>query len=108
MRQRHDVFGPVVMPWARNYLKHGSNNIMPVQGYSHISSDPEICGGAPCISGSRIPVRTIGAYAQMGITPTELAEEYYPWLTLPEIYGALTYYYDHLPQVESDRAAIAA
>jgi len=81
---------------------------MPVQGYSHISSDPEICGGAPCISGSRIPVRTIGAYAQMGITPTELAEEYYPWLSLAEIFGALTYYYDHLPLVESDRVAIAA
>ena len=72
---------------------------MPVQGYSHISSGSRrlACVAARrVLSGSRIPVRTIGAYAQMGITPTELAEEYYPWLTLPEIYGALTYYYDHL------------
>jgi uncharacterized protein (DUF433 family) len=73
---------------------------MSVHNYPHVAIDPEICGGAPCVAGSRIPVRTIGAYAQMGVTASELAEEYYPWLSLGEIFGALTYYYDHLTEVE--------
>ena len=86
----------------------GLQENVQVQDYPHVSSDPEICGGAPCVTGSRIPVRTLGAYAQMGVTPTQLMEEYYPWLSLAEIFGALTYYYDHLPQVESAELAKAA
>ncbi len=32
----------------------------------------------------------------MGVSVQELAEDCYPWLTLAEIRGALTYFYDHL------------
>ncbi len=76
--------------------------------YPHISSNPDICGGVPCIAGSRIPVRTIGAFAQMGVSPDVLLQEYYPWLTKGEIYAALTYYYDHLAEVEAVDIAEAA
>jgi uncharacterized protein (DUF433 family) len=69
--------------------------------YPHVTSDPEICGGAPCIAGTRIPVRTIGAYVQMGISPDVLIQDYYPWLTKAEVFAALAYYYDHLPEVEA-------
>jgi uncharacterized protein (DUF433 family) len=69
--------------------------------YPHISSDPDICGSAPCIAGTRIPVRTIGSYAQMGISPEVLLQEYYPWLSRAEVFAALAYYYDHLSEVES-------
>jgi uncharacterized protein (DUF433 family) len=67
--------------------------------YPHISSDPDICGGVPCIAGSRIPVRTIGAYAQAGISPQEIVEVHYPWLTLSEVFSALSYFYDHFAEV---------
>jgi uncharacterized protein (DUF433 family) len=76
--------------------------------YPHISSNPNICGGAPCIAGSRIPVRTVGAFAQMGVLPDVMVQEYYPWLTKGEIYAALAYYYDHLPEVEAMDVAEAA
>jgi uncharacterized protein (DUF433 family) len=69
--------------------------------YPHISSDPLICGGAPCIAGTRIPVRIIGSYVQMGISPEVLLQEYYPWLTKAEVFSALAYYYDHLIEVEA-------
>jgi uncharacterized protein (DUF433 family) len=69
--------------------------------YPHITSDPTICGGAPCIAGSRIPVRTIGAFAQRGVSADILLQEYYPWLSKGEIYAALAYYYDHLADVEA-------
>lgn len=81
---------------------------MEIQSYSHVSVDPEVCGGAPCVGGSRVPVRVLGAYSQQGITPTQLAGEYFPWLSLAEVFGALTYYYDHLPQVESQQFAKVA
>jgi len=80
---------------------------MQLQGYPYVSATPGICGGVPCVTGHRIPVHVLGSYIQMGVSVQELAEEYYPWLTLPEIHGALTYFYDHLAEVEAD-VAIAA
>jgi len=76
--------------------------------YPHVSSDPMVCGGAPCISGTRIPVRTIGSYVQMGVTPDVLIQDYYPWLSKGEVFAALAYFYDHLPEVEAMDIAEAA
>ncbi len=75
--------------------------MMNLGPYPHIALDPKICGGAPCIAGTRIPVRTIGSYVQMGISPDVLIQDYYPWLTKAEVFAALAYYYDHLPEVEA-------
>ena len=46
---------------------------MPTVVHPHITSDPNICGGSPCIEGTRITVRTIAIYAlHHGQTPEEL------------------------------------
>ena len=77
---------------------------MPTVVHPHITSDPNICGGSPCIEGTRITVRTIAIYAlHYGQTPEELLT-HYPHLSLASIYDALSYYYDNRAVLDKDIA----
>jgi uncharacterized protein (DUF433 family) len=70
--------------------------------HPHITSDPNICGGSPCIEGTRITVRTIAIHALYhGQTPEELLT-HYPHLSLASIYDALSYYYDNRDVLDKD------
>jgi len=55
-----------------------------------ISIDPQICGGKPCIKGTRIWVSLILDFLADGMTETQLLEEY-PQLTHPDVLAALAY-----------------
>jgi len=78
---------------------------MPKVLHPHITSAPTICGGSPCLAGTRITVRTIVVYAlRYGISPEELLT-YYPHVSLAAIYDALSYYYDNREEIERDIAA---
>jgi uncharacterized protein (DUF433 family) len=44
--------------------------------YLHIGSDPEIADGKPLILGTRMPVRCIAGYYQMGMSADEIIFEY--------------------------------
>lgn len=75
---------------------------MPKVLHPHISSDPAICGGSPCIAGTRIPVRILIVYVlHHGVSPEELLT-YYPHVSLAAIYDALSYYYDNREEIERD------
>ncbi|MBI3726337.1 DUF433 domain-containing protein [bacterium] len=81
---------------------------MPKVLHPHITSDPAICGGSPCIEGTRISVRTIVVYAlHHGVSP-ETPLSYYPHLSLAAIYDALSYYYDNRADIDDEIAANAA
>jgi uncharacterized protein (DUF433 family) len=102
LRWRHDVFGPAAVGHGIIFYAV-ERNIMQVQGYPHVFSDPAICGGVPCVADTRIPVRTIAAYHKMGATTEELAgKDYYPWLAPADVYGALLYYYDHQEEIDAE------
>ena len=78
---------------------------MPKVLHPHITSDPAICGGSPCIAGTRIAVRIIVTYIlRHGVPPEELLT-YYPHVSLAAIYDALSYYYDNREEIERDIAA---
>ena len=66
-----------------------------------IVSNPEICGGRPCIEGSRITVRHIVIYYRSGITPEEILEDK-PHLSLAKIYTALAYYHANKAEIDRD------
>ncbi len=73
--------------------------------HPHISSQSHVCGGSPCMTGTRIPVRTIVVYVlHHGLTPEDLLG-YYPHLSLAMIYDALSYYYDNREEIETDLTA---
>jgi len=68
----------------------------------HITSTPGVCGGKPCIAGTRIRVWDVASLSQGGQSPDEILAQY-PSLTLADVYAALAYYYDN--QAELDRLA---
>jgi uncharacterized protein (DUF433 family) len=68
--------------------------------YSHITKDPEVCGGRACIDGTRIRVLDIACLQREGYTPEKMLEVY-PSLNLAQLHAALSYYYENLQEIES-------
>ncbi|MGB5710881.1 MAG: DUF433 domain-containing protein [Waterburya sp.] len=66
-----------------------------------IVSNPDICGGRPCIEGSRITVRYIVIEYRSGMTPEEMLENK-PYLSLAKIYAALAYYHANKEEIDAD------
>jgi uncharacterized protein (DUF433 family) len=55
-----------------------------------ISIDPEVCGGKPCIKGTRIWVSLILDFLADGMTEAELLTEY-PQLIHEDVLAAIAY-----------------
>ena len=73
--------------------------------FPHITADPEVCHGRPCITGTRVRVMDIVASHEQGVSPDQL-QDYFATrpLTLAEVYAALAYYNDHKDEIEADFA----
>jgi len=65
----------------------------------HVTSTPSVCGGKPCVAGTRIRVWDIASLAQSGHTPDEILA-HYPSLTLADVHAALAYYYDNREEID--------
>ena len=68
--------------------------------YSHVTKDPEVCGGKACIDGTRIRVMDIVALKRQGLAPEQMLEAYSS-LNLAQVYAALSYYYEHPEEIEA-------
>jgi uncharacterized protein (DUF433 family) len=55
-----------------------------------ISIDPDICGGKPCIKGTRLWVSLVLDFLADGVTEAELMSDY-PQLTHHDIMAAIAY-----------------
>lgn len=69
--------------------------------YPHILTNSRIAGGAPIIQGTRIAVRTIAGYYQLGMTADEILQSL-PHLTQSQVHAALTFYFDHQKEIDQD------
>lgn len=69
--------------------------------HCYVHKDRTICGGAPVIVGTRIPVRLVYQRTQAGDT-VETIRKAYPHLTPAQIHDALSYAYDHLAEIEEE------
>jgi len=69
--------------------------------YPHIVSKPEIAQGAPAIEGTRITVRCIAGYYQMGMSVDEIITTR-RLLTPAQVHSALAYYFDHQDEINID------
>jgi uncharacterized protein (DUF433 family) len=79
-----------------------------ITNYPHISSDPGVREGRPCITGTEIRVTDVATALDEGKTAPELPEYFRETpkpLTMGEIYSALAYYSDN--QVELARVQAA-
>lgn len=73
--------------------------------HPHIIRAEGICGGRSVIKGTRIPVWLIAGWFKDGCSPERIKQEIYPHLSLAQIYDALSYYYDHHDEIDSEIAA---
>jgi len=66
--------------------------------HSYIVKDESLLGGEPVIRGTKTPVRSIVEMWRMGIRPEEIPF-HLPYLTLAQVFGALSYYAEHQEEV---------
>lgn len=65
-----------------------------------IVSKPEVCGGKPCIAGTRIRVQDIYVWHELqGLSADEIVSDF-PHLTMADVYAALAYYWDHRDEIQ--------
>jgi uncharacterized protein (DUF433 family) len=57
---------------------------------NRVSVDPNVCGGKPCIRGTRIYIAVILDGLAEGLTPEQIID-HYPQLTVDDIHAALAY-----------------
>jgi len=77
----------------------------------HIESRDDVCGGKPCVKGTRIRVWDIHIWHDLrGQSPEEIAATY-PQLSLADIHAALAFFLDHhesiKKQMDADQADVA-
>jgi len=85
-------------------LKHRSTTMgLPAKKlhYPHLTSNPNIANGAPLIEGTRITVRTIAGYYQMGMNVDEILATL-SHLSPAQVHSALAYYFDHQDGIDAD------
>ena len=69
---------------------------------THIESKPEVCGGRPCVAGTRIRVQDIYSWHENeGVSPDEIVSRF-PQITLADVYAALSYYWDHRDEIQRE------
>lgn len=72
--------------------------------HPHVTRTPGLAGGAAVVAGTKFPVRSVVQYVlRQGLTPEEIVREF-TQLTLPKIYDALSYYYDHQDEIDREMA----
>jgi uncharacterized protein (DUF433 family) len=69
--------------------------------YRYLTRVPGVQGGRPIIKGTRTPIRSIVGYYKLGLTVEEMLEGL-PHLTAAQIYEALSYYHDHVDEIEQE------
>ena len=77
------------------------NTIKKETYYPYITSKKEIAGGVPIIEGTRITVRCIAGYYQMGMNVDEILLSL-THLSPSQVHSALAYYFDHQEDIDKD------
>ncbi len=60
-------------------------------------------GKSAVIRGTRIHVRILIGYLQVGETPETIVNEIIPHITLPQVYEAMQYYFVHKAEIDKER-----
>ncbi len=69
-----------------------------------ISRNPDIHDGCPIIAGTSVTVRRIAIWYKQSLTAEEIADRI-GYLTLTQVYAALTYYHANRDEIDAEIAA---
>ncbi len=75
----------------------------PVQ--TRLESHPGVCGGQPCIAGTRIRVQDVYVWHELQGQTADHIVSRFPQLTMADVYAALSYYWDHRDEIQRDMQA---
>lgn len=65
-----------------------------------VVSNPAVCGGKPCIAGTRIRVQDVYVWHGLqGLSADEIVS-LFPQLTMPDVYAALAYFWEHRDEIQ--------
>ena len=67
--------------------------------HPYIVKNDKILGGEPIVKGTRVPVRAIVEPWRMGVPPEAMPESF-PYITLAQIFDALSYFSDHMDEIK--------
>ena len=79
-----------------------ARELLPEHPYIDISLGKS--GPRPVIKGTHIPVSVVVGYVRLGYEPEAIVQDILPQLNLAQVYGALSYYYDHREEIEAELA----
>lgn len=68
--------------------------------HRYVITDDQILGGEPIILGTRTPMRAIVELWRQAVAPEEIPK-HLPHLTLAQVFDALSYYSDHVAEINS-------
>lgn len=68
----------------------------------HIESNADVCGGKPCVAGTRVRVWDIYVQHEInGLTPDEIVG-LYPPISLADVHAAMAYYWDNQQSIDQE------
>lgn len=69
--------------------------------HPYIEHKADTCGGRAIVRGTRIEISLIAWHYKQGRTVDEILQGY-PHLTPAQVHDALSYYFDHQPEIEEE------
>lgn len=73
-----------------------------VQKARNVVQEDDICGGVPTLEGTRIRVSDVVAQIEYQENTPEAVVSSFPALSVPDVYAALTYYYERPRQIRKE------
>ena len=70
----------------------------------HITCTPGICGGKPCIAGTRIRVQDIYVWCELQGQSVDEIVTRFPVLSHADVYAAMAYLWDHRAEIVAEIA----
>ena len=81
------------------------SSTIPSPVRTRIESQSGVCGGRPCVAGTRIRVQDVFVWHELrGQSADEIVSRF-PQLTMADVYAALAYYWDHRDEIQRDMQA---
>ena len=72
--------------------------------HAHVEIVEKSGGPRAMVRGTRTPVSLVIGYLKLGETPETLVQEVLPYLSLAQVFDALSYYHDNLDEIERELA----
>lgn len=86
---------------TKDKKRSGNKSVTRVAVYPYITCKNGILNGTPIINGTRISVRTIAGYYQMGMNVDEILNTL-THLSPAQVHSALAYYFDHQSEIDKE------